>query len=308
MNAQVLEVIRNSAAVPSVPQVVSRVLQLMQDPEFDYEDLVRAVSTDAGMASELLRLSNSALFAVRNKIVSLRQALTLLGPRRTRSILLGRYLVDSLSTHRVPGVDTAYFWRRSVACGVVAAHFARAITPKLREEAFICGLLADVGIVVLAQAIPEAYGQFVRRFAPHEAPFTPESEFEIVGATHGEVSAMVLNHWGLPEPVTRAVNRHQSPSGGSSESDLLAALVFAADIVARLLCEIPDLEQVPAAFSSAAEAVGTDVATLVDLLLDVERDIDELAGILRIAVIKSGVYSLIAKTIHDHLSQFAPSA
>ena len=83
MNATVLEAIKKSAAVPSMPQVVTRFLELMQDPDFDYRDLVTVLSTDAGTVSEILRLVNSALFGVRQKIVSLRQALTLLGPKRT---------------------------------------------------------------------------------------------------------------------------------------------------------------------------------------------------------------------------------
>ncbi|MGD2110653.1 MAG: HDOD domain-containing protein, partial [Phycisphaerae bacterium] len=89
MKASVLETIKKSAAVPSMPQVVLRFLEIMQDPGFEYRDLVKVLSADAGTVSEVLRLANSALFGVRNKVVSLQQALTLLGPKRTRSLLLG---------------------------------------------------------------------------------------------------------------------------------------------------------------------------------------------------------------------------
>ena len=109
MNARVLDAIKKSAAVPSVPQVVSRFLEIMQDPNFDYGDLVKALSVDPGTVSEILRLVNSALFGVRQKIVSLRQALTLLGPKRTRSILLGRFLVDTIAQKQVTGLDWATF-------------------------------------------------------------------------------------------------------------------------------------------------------------------------------------------------------
>ena len=105
MNARVLDTLKRSAAVPSMPQVVLRFLEIMQDPEFDYTDLVRVLSADPGTVSEVLRLANSALFGVRHKVVSTHQALTLLGPKRTRSLLLGRYLVDSMTEKRVAGLD-----------------------------------------------------------------------------------------------------------------------------------------------------------------------------------------------------------
>jgi len=109
MKASVLETIKKSAAVPSMPQVVVRFIEIMQDPSFEYRDLVKVLSADPGTVSEVLRLANSALFGVRNKVVSLQQALTLLGPKRTRSLLLGRYLVDAMSHKQIAGLDMSYF-------------------------------------------------------------------------------------------------------------------------------------------------------------------------------------------------------
>ena len=149
MNAKILEAIKRSAAVPSVPQVVTRFLEIMQDPGFDYDDLVKVLSADAGTVSEILRLVNSALFGIRHKIVSLRQALTLLGPVRTRSLLVGRYLVDAMHRKNVEGLDMNYFWRRSLASSIVAARFADSVVPNQRDETFISALLADIGIPML---------------------------------------------------------------------------------------------------------------------------------------------------------------
>ena len=146
MKASVLETIKKSAAVPSMPQVVMRFLEIMQDPDFKYRGLAKVLSTDAGTVSEVLRLSNSALFGVRNKVVSLQQGLTLLGPKRVRSLLLGRYLVDSMSKKRISGLDMSYFWRRSLASSVLAYHFAKDLLPRHQDETFIGALLADIGV------------------------------------------------------------------------------------------------------------------------------------------------------------------
>jgi len=301
MNARVLETIKKSAAVPSMPQVVLRFLEIMQDPNFDYADLVKVLSTDPGTVSEILRLANSALFGVRNKVVSPKQAVTLLGPKRTRSLLLGRYLVDTLSKKKVAGLDMSYFWRRSLAGSVVASHFAEAVLPRQRDEAFIGALLADIGIPILAEALPDKYGKIVARYTPHAAPIELEDELEAVEVTHAQVSAMVLSHWTLPDSVSAAVNLHQSPNPGTGDVATVARVLNAADRIAVLLCEVPEVDAILRVCTEAAAFVGVELDILVKLLPTIENDIEELADALRIDVIPSSVYALVAKTVQENL-------
>ena len=285
-----------------MPQVVMRFLEIMQDPNFKYDDLVKVLSADAGTVSEVLRLVNSALFGVREKIVSLRQALTLLGPKRTRSLLLGRYLVGSMANKSVPGLDMAYFWRRSLASSVIASRFADITQARQRDEIFIAALLADIGIPILAEAMPGRYAAIAERFAPLGKPFTADEEIEAVEVSHAQVSAMVLKHWTLPDSVTRAVNLHQSSQPGTGDAVAAARILNSADRIAKLLCEVGDPQEVSHVCIEAMGFVGIDMAALLKLLPSIERDIEELAEVLRIDVIPSSVYALIAKTIQEHLS------
>lgn len=302
MNAKVLEAIKKTAAVPSIPQVVTRFLEIMQDPSFEYEDLVKILSADAGTVSEILRLVNSALFGVRQKVVSLHQALTLLGPKRTRSMLLGRYLVDSMPDNNVGGLDMSYFWRRSLASSVVASRFADAILPRHRDEAFIAALLADIGIPILAEALPQEYAPIVVRFAPRQIPVTPDEELEAVDATHSDVAAMVLTHWSLPESVCRAVNLQHSDNPGDGTEATVARILNASDRIGKLLCEIPTEEETGRVCADALSFVGIEPSVLVKMLPTIESDLEELADVLRIDVIPSNVYALIAKTIQDQIT------
>ncbi len=302
MKASVLETIKKSAVVPSMPQVVLRFLEIMQDPNFEYRDLVKALSADPGTVGEVLRLANSALFGIRNNVVSLQHALKLLGPKRTRSLLLGRYLVDAMAKGQAGGLDMSYFWRRSLASSVIASHCAEALLPGQREEASIAALLADIGIPILAEAFPDAYGPIVSQFTPRGKPVTQEAELKAVEVTHAQVSAMVLAHWKLPEDVTKAVNLHQSPNPGEGNIATIARLMNASDRIARLLCELPDQEEVAAVCTEATAFIGADVGILVMLLPTIENDIKELADGLRIDVIPSKVCALVAKTVQEQLS------
>jgi HD-like signal output (HDOD) protein len=301
MKASILDTLKKSAAVPSMPQVVLRFLQIMQDPDFEYADLVKALSADPGTVGELLRLSNSALFGVRNKVVSPKQALTLLGPKRTRSLLLGRYLVDSMSKGRSKGLDMGYFWRRSLTGSVIASRFAQKQIPRAQDEAFIGALLADIGIPILLEAFPDAYTPLAVEYRPNGTPVTPEQEIEAVEVTHAQVSAMVLAHWTVPDSVTNAVNLQHSPSPGTGDVAMVARILNSADRIAALLCGTPSPEIIASTCSSALEFAGLDEADLIRLLPSIEEDIQEMADALKINVMQGGAYAMMAKTMEEKL-------
>ncbi len=303
MNPSVSEAIKKSAAVPSMPQVVMRFLEVIQDPNFDYDKVVKVLSVDAGTVSEVLRLANSALFGVSRKVTSLKQALTLLGPRRTRSLVLGRYLVEAVGDAGGGLVDRSYFWRRSLAAAVIGARIADEICPRLRDEIFLCALLADIGITVLAQALPDAYAPIAEQYAPHGESFTCDDEEAAVAAHHAEVSAVVLGEWSLPEHMCTAVaHSHDNGVQVSDDATQMARVINAADRIAKLLCEIPDVHASAAVCAEATAFVGVELTVLVNILGAVEADVEELAAILKIDVIPSAVYQKIATAIREQVA------
>ena len=303
MNPSVAEAIKKSAAVPSVPQVVTRFLEVIQDPDFDYDCVVKALSVDAGTVSEILRLANSALFGVSRKVTSLRQALALLGPRRTRSLVLGRFLVETVGDNVGRDLDSSYFWRRSLASAVVAARLAEVLSPRLREEVFLSGLLADVGVSILAQTFPQQYAPLAAKYGPYGSFITDEEEQETVETTHAEVSAMILSHWSLPEAICQAVALSHAPAVEvKDEGTQMARIINASDRIAKLLCEIPDVRECVEVCAEAMDFVGVELDVLVKLLSDVEKDVQELATILQIDVIPSSVYTKIAEAIQERLA------
>ena len=286
-----------------MPQVVTRFLEVIQDPNFDYDSVVKVLSVDAGTVSEILRLANSALFGVARKVTSLKQALTLLGPRRTRSLVLGRYLVEALGEGAEDLVDTSYFWRRSLGSAVIGARLGDAICPRLRDEVFLSALLADIGITILAQATPEKYGRLASQYSPHGTDFTEEEERAAVDTCHAEVSAMVLADWSLPEAMCTAVSQsHADSVEVTDDAGQLARVINASDRIGKLLCEIPDVNACVETCAKATEFVGADLSVLVTILSEVEADVEELASILKIDVIPSSVYSKIAEAIKDRLA------
>lgn len=303
MSPQTVEILRKTAVVPSMPQVVTRFLEVIQDQDFDYQDVVKVLSVDAGTVSEILRLANSALFGVSRKVTSLKQALTLLGPKRTRSVVLGRFLVDAMGKEKGGTLDAAYFWRRSLVCAVIAGRLAQATNPRLRDEVFLCGLLANVGITILDRAFPQEYQGFAQSFAPYGPGLIAEEEVAAVGASHAEVSELVLSDWSLPETMCRAVaHSHDDAITGDDDGSQMARIINSSDRIAKLLCEIPDVTQSVQTCTRAMEFVGVAPVELVKMLGEIEGEVEELASVLRIDVVPSSVYGTIAKAIQEKLS------
>ncbi|MDM8008728.1 MAG: HDOD domain-containing protein [Phycisphaerae bacterium] len=302
MDTTVLELVKRSAAIPSMPQVALRFLEIIQDPDFDFREVVEVLSSDPGTTSEILRLANSSLFGVTRKVTALPHAMTLLGIKRIRSLVLGRYIVESLSTKGCASIEPAYYWRRSLTTAVLAARLADAIVPDRREEAFISGLLADVGIVILDDALPARYRGIAMQFTPGGTPELALAENELLGTNHGLVSAMVLDHWKLPKTVCAAVRWHPWERREQGRNPL-ADLVGAADRVSKWVCETPaDLDAVVADCREIAHVLNLAPETLARCLMEIEEHISDLSSLLKIEVIYSQVYEVIATRVSAGLT------
>lgn len=308
MQTEILDFIQRSDAIPSMPQIVTRLLEITRDEDYKLDDIVQLLSTDPGIAGDVLRLANSPLFGVTRKVGSLSQATSLLGVKRIRTLVMGRCLVDKVKHTGTKIIDTSYYWRRSLATGVLAARFADHVVAHFREEAFLSGLLSKVGVIVLAGAYPESYAETAKAFAPLHGSAFADRERQSVGVTHPVVSALVLERWTLPEAMVLAVRHHHSadvPEDLPESVKHLTRVVSGAADIARLLCEVPDRSIIARTCQDAMDTVGLNIEVLAHLLGDIETDISELASILRIDVIPSRVYSVIAKTIAEHLATTA---
>ncbi len=302
MDTSILDLVKRSAAVPSMPQVAVRFLEIIQDPDFDYREVVEVLSSDPGTTSEILRLANCSLFGVTRKVTALPHAMTLLGIKRVRSLVLGRYIVESLSKKGSASVEPAFYWRRSLTAAVLAARLADALVPELREESFIAGLLADVGVVILAESIPARYAAIAEQYKPGGNVDLALAENVLLNTTHGQVSAMVLDHWRLPEVICEAVRWHPWELGEQGRN-VLADIVGAADRISKRLCETPmNLDTVIADCRQIGHVMNLAPETVARCLMEIEDHIADLSDLLKIDVISSQIYELIATRIRESLT------
>lgn len=304
MNPEILKTIESRSAIPSLPTVVFRLIEITNDPNFKQQEVIKLLSTDPGIVTDLLRLANSALFGGRQRIGTLAEAFTRLGVRRVRTLIVGRSMITAIGNERSLLVDTSYFWRRSLATAVLASRFAANLAPEQRDLAFLGGLLCDVGVIVLSRAFPDRYEIAAKSYAPLGGDGFISREMELVGATHADVSAEALRQWMLPQELTDAILLHHTsdPVGVAPGVATIARYLNAAADIGRLLCEIAPPDVIATACRHATACAGISLENLADLLPTIESDISELAAALRVDVIPSRVYQILAESMAGRLA------
>lgn len=305
MEPAVTHAIESQQALPAAPDVVARLMQITKNQEYRTSEVVQLITSDAGLATDVLRLANSALLGGGRKLTSISEAIVRLGANQVRTLVLGRGLIDAFQRTRVPDFDMSYFWRRSLATAALSARFAEAIGNIPTDMAFTCGLLADIGILVLARAMPDKYAPILSQYVPQHGDEMVVSETELLGGTHADISAMALEKWSLSEDVIQSVRYHHSVElpDVTPRVKHLAHILNGAGEIARFLSEARNKSIVRSMCLWAVETIGVRTNVLQSVLKKVESDINELAQALRVDIVSSKVFELLASAIAEQAEE-----
>ena len=225
--------IRQVQDLPSLPIAVTRVIQLTNDPKAGLSDVAHALASDQGLAARVLKLANSAYYGSSRRIGTVSEAVVILGMRTTRNLTLATSCQDMLE-REVSGyfLPRGALWQHSLACAAAAQNLARRAHFRGTEEAFVAGLLHDIGKVIMSAYLKAEFAQVLTRVAKGRSTFS-DAEREALGFDHAEVGARLLEHWNLPPTLVTAVRYHHAPS--KAPENPLAALVHVADTICLTL-------------------------------------------------------------------------
>jgi len=250
------ETLKAGGMMPSPQGVALAVLELTQKHDASIQTLTHLVQTDPAMSGRILRYANAVHGGSLRRIASLPHAIVFLGLFRVRQIALGFSLVDHYRSGACTAFDYLGYWTSSLATGITAQHVStQAQCPP--DESFTCGLLAGIGRLALATVFPQDYDSMLRLGL--SAPALCQAESNSFGLDHAELSAELLQDWGLPEIFYQAVRYHEMPtaapfSAGSRAQTLTAALHFAGKVGALLNLDAAQRwEQVPSLYHAAAQ-------------------------------------------------------
>jgi len=226
------DILAHVQRLPAFPASAARLAELLHDERAGAPEVEKVIRPDPTLTASLLRMAASAYFSPRSRPETVRQAVALLGVKRTFEIATGAALASMLPA-RLPGyeMEARSFWLHCVAVGVFSERLAKETRSQSPDLLFTSGLLHDVGKLVISAFVQKEAPSILLK-ARHGMDFSA-AEREVLGVDHAEVGAQVAKLWRLPEAVATAARWHHRPAEApAGENRTLVDLVHAADALA----------------------------------------------------------------------------
>jgi HD-like signal output (HDOD) protein/GGDEF domain-containing protein len=292
----------------SLPAVAMKVLELTDSPKVDVRALKLCIENDPALTTRILRVVNSSLFGLPREISDLNQALALLGIKPLKLLVLGFSLPDNMFA----GVEAEVlgrYWRRALTRGVAARELCDALWRREGDEAFIAGLLLDVGVLVLVRDLGEPYIRFLDRVCAEQRDLVV-LERESLGFDHVSLSARLLDRWNLPESIVQAVAESQNaePNPKLAEREQrLASVVRLADLLTAVVVD-RRREALAQLMQYVRKQFGWTNEQVAALVNDLDVKVTQLADVLSLSLPGGASYAEVLNAAQRQLATAAESA
>jgi putative nucleotidyltransferase with HDIG domain len=221
-------------SMPTLPTVALRVLEVSADPNSSANDLMRIISPDVSLTTKILKIANSPFYGLTKEISSLQHAVTVLGFKEIRNLVISTVAFESFKNLKQNGeFDINKFWRHSFYCALAA----KIIAVDLKNgsnELFVAGLVHDIGKLAMYITFPNEFMMQIEIMGPLKIKYTAfETEKDIFGMTHDEVGMKLLEKWMFPKSLITAVGFHHRPQEADKKSRF-PIIVHVADILTHV--------------------------------------------------------------------------
>lgn len=227
--------IRQVVNLPTIPETMTRVANLLDNPDVELDEVAEVILTDQVMASRVIKIVNSPMFRPMHEIKSLKRALIYLGFRRIREIALTCSIIKTFEG-KEGAFDIKTFWQHSFGVGIVSKIIAQRVRYPETEKAYICGIIHDIGEVFLSSYQNEMFQKIIDLIKGTCHSFA-EAELFMLGTTHCELGLSLAKKWNFPLEYCDVIENHHSPQDASFDP-MLVAIVNLAD----LFCSVRNLD------------------------------------------------------------------
>ncbi|MBQ9538362.1 MAG: HDOD domain-containing protein [Treponema sp.] len=221
--------------LPEFPENITAINRLINDPDSSMTDIARKISNDVSLTGELLKLVNSAAFALATPCSSIDEAVKFTGIRGIRNLLFSVGSMQALMVESDPKKKA--LWDHSYRVAFYAYTLARSYfhAPEdkhLVEDSYVCGLLHDMGKIIFVTATADIYEKMSKLCAEKDIS-TDLFERMVAGVNHGEVGALVAQKWNFPDAIIEVIRYHHDTASASDKRKKLTCLIHFADLLAH---------------------------------------------------------------------------
>jgi two-component system, cell cycle response regulator len=207
MNRKLLEQILEVRQLPSLPAVAVRVLELARQKDAGFGAIAVAISSDPALSAKVLKTVNSSFFGIPQPVKTINQTLVMLGLQAVKTLALGFSLARSLKGKEDEEFDYVRFWRQSLFSAVASRALAEMSRAADRDEAFLAGLLSDLGTLAMHKALGREFDALLKASQGDQVELVRLSR-KALGLDHAEVGAALAERWRFPESLVETIRRH----------------------------------------------------------------------------------------------------
>jgi putative nucleotidyltransferase with HDIG domain len=219
--------------IPSIPLILIRIIQTLDTDASSTRELASLILHDPALSARILRLANSAFYCFPAQVKTISHAIALLGTNLVTSLAIGINIFDTFTKGaKSEAILINKLWTHSCGVGTLAKEIwiHRGYKEKECEFAFLCGLLHDLGKVILYKTYPSHYGSICAIPKSETDPAIFIYEAENYGMNHAEIGEMMAKQWGFPLELASVIRRHHDPM--ASEMPMVRAVMLA-DLLAK---------------------------------------------------------------------------
>lgn len=243
--------IREISHIATLPEITVRIIELVENPTSTAQDLHNVISNDPALCSRILKVVNSSFYGLPGQIGSINRAIVLLGLNAVKNIAISASLAKLFRGGDLCARFSARdLWSHSIATATAAKLLADELNIGIPDEAFLAGLIHDIGVMVEMQVNREKLIAVINALEP-DADGAPqkdmmELELQIFGASHEQFGRALCEKWKFPSVFAHVTGYHHNPLELGEGSRTMACLVYVADRVAGMLeggyrMDVPDL-------------------------------------------------------------------
>ena len=254
--------------MPAFPRSVERIIALTRDIDCDPKEIVEVLEGDPIMAARVLRTINSAFYALPRPISSVTHALVMLGINTIKNLALAISAMGMMPARNAAGFDTAAYLRHSLSVAGVARLLSSRFGDADPNETYIVGLLHDFGKIIFATHLPREFSAALDLSEDENMPLD-QAEHHIMGISHAEAGALMVEKWKLPHELGDCIAAHHNPEIAQG---MLRCLFIADQLVKRhdsqgIISPLP---------SGLAPDLGNDWESIANALPDHHRILEEV--------------------------------
>jgi HD-like signal output (HDOD) protein len=274
------EKIQSIIHLPSLPTIAMEVISVIENPKTNVHTLSQIIAKDQVLASKVLKIANSPFYGYAKTISTIDFAIVILGFETLKEVVMSISVTSHLSKNVSKDFNINSFWDHSIATSVIARELAKNVGYKILGEAFVSGLIHDLGILILNQYFNKEFNEVAMLTKEKGVKFL-DAEMKVYGVTHDEVGSWLAQRWNFPKQLTESMRFHHNPSQSTLNRQLVALTHYAEALSHKLEGLKFDLESKTEAKPQFLDILGFKDASFIDAFFDSHKNsmIDEIQKI-----------------------------